>query len=112
MVIAPGFSHSLRLSVVWDYVAVIRELLVANYALSALLSDLPIEHLPHLGWRPEFPVSPRVMWILDTLNAEAQSPFHLGLLTATTEKRVVNWAVLILSEFHIIPSMFSGYGRQ
>jgi hypothetical protein len=52
-------------TVVCDYVAVIRELLVANYALSALLSDLPIEHLPHLRWRPEFPVSPGMMWILD-----------------------------------------------
>ena len=41
----------------WDYVAVIRELLVANYALSALLSDLPVEHLLNFGWRPEFPVS-------------------------------------------------------
>jgi hypothetical protein len=51
-------------------IAVIRELLLANCTRSALLSDRPIEQLPHLDWRPKFPVSPRVMCILDALYTE------------------------------------------
>ena len=58
-----------------------------------------IEQLPHLGYRPEFPVSPIMMWILDTLNAEVQSPFHLGLLTAATEQGAVDRAIFIPWEF-------------
>lgn len=51
------FLHHVRVFVVRNDLAAIRELLLANCTRSALLSDLPIEQLPHLGWRPKFPVS-------------------------------------------------------
>src|SRR5215467_13649506 len=98
MVISPGSSHTLRMSMVRYYVAVIREFLVANCALSALFGDLPIEQLAHLGRRPKFPVLPGVMWIFDTLNTEPQSPFLLSLLTATAVQRAVDRTHFVLSE--------------
>ena len=40
-----------------------------------------------------------MVWIFDTLNANPWLPL-LGLLTTTTEKRAMDWAVFIPSEFH------------
>jgi hypothetical protein len=55
--------------VVRNHIVIISELFVANRAFPILLNDLAIQELPHLGWRPEFPISSRVMRILNTLHA-------------------------------------------
>ena len=85
MVISPRPSHALRLDVIGHYLVVIREGLVADGALSALFGDLPVQQLAHLGWRPQFPISPGVMWIFFTLDTEPQSSFPLSLLATTAE---------------------------
>jgi hypothetical protein len=56
--------------VVGHDVAVIQEFLVADCALPTLRGDLSIQQLPHLGRRPEFPISPGVIGIFDTLHTE------------------------------------------
>jgi hypothetical protein len=45
--------------------------IVADGTLPTLLGNFSIKQLPHLSWRPEFPVSPGVMRIFDTLNTQA-----------------------------------------
>lgn len=71
MVVSPGSAHSFRVPVVGDDVVVIREFFVADSTLSVLLNDLPVEELAHLGRRPKFPVSPRMMRVLDFLHAQS-----------------------------------------
>jgi len=100
MVISPSPSHAFRVSVVRNDIAVFSELVVADRAFAPLLSDFAIQQLPHLSWRPEFPVSPGVMWIFDALDTEPRLPFLLRLLTSATKQRVVDRAVFIPSEFH------------
>ena len=53
----------------YDVAAVVK-FMVANGALPGLLGDLSVQQLSHLGWRTEFPISPWVMRVLDTLNAK------------------------------------------
>jgi hypothetical protein len=48
MVVSPCSSHSLTPFVIWHNVVVIRELFLANWADSILLSNLSIEQLSHL----------------------------------------------------------------
>ena len=67
-------------------VAVIREFLVADCAFPVLLDDLSIQQLPHLSWRPEFPISPGVVRIFDALNAKPKSSFFSSLLATAAEQ--------------------------
>jgi hypothetical protein len=72
--------------VVRDHVVVIREVFVADSAYPALLDNLTVQKLPHLGRGPQFPISSQVMRIFDPLDSE---PDQLGLrdeLPATTGK--------------------------
>jgi len=48
MVVAPGSSHSLRVSVVRYDVAAVGKLMVANGALPGLLDDFSVQQLSHL----------------------------------------------------------------
>jgi hypothetical protein len=100
MVVSPRPSHTFWVFVVRNNVAVFGELLVADGALSALLDNLPVQQLAHLGWRPEFPVSPWIVRIFDALHAEPQSSFHLSLLTAAAEQRAVDRTQFVLSKSH------------
>jgi hypothetical protein len=68
MIVSPRSSHSFGVPVIWDNVAVLSKFLVADCAFPVLFCDLPIEQLAHLGCRPQFPISPGVVWILDALN--------------------------------------------
>ena len=86
MVISPGSSHSFRVSVVRHDVAVIREFLVADCAFPVLLDDLSVQQLPHLGWRPKFAISPRVVRIFDALNTKLKSAFFPRLLATAAEE--------------------------
>lgn len=49
VIVAPRSTHSLRVSVVWDDVVVVRELFMADRADAGLFSDLSVEQLSHLG---------------------------------------------------------------
>jgi hypothetical protein len=70
MVVSPCPSHAAGIDVVRDDVTVIRELDVAEGTSPFLSDDLLIKQLPHFGVGPKFPVSPGVMWILDSANAQ------------------------------------------
>jgi len=65
MVIAPRASNPFRILVVRDDVVVVREVFVANGAYPAMLDNLSVQKLPHLGRGPQFPISSRVMRIFD-----------------------------------------------
>ena len=85
---------------VWYDVTVICELLVADRAFPALLSNLAVEQFAHLRRRPELPVSPGVVSIFDALNAKLKSAFFPHMFPAAAEQRMVNWAIFIATEFH------------
>ena len=100
MVISPGSSHSFRVSVVRYDVAAVGKFMVADGALPVLLDDLSVQQLPHLGWRPEFAISPGVVRIFDALNTKLKSAFFPRLLATAAEQRSMDWAVFIPTEFH------------
>jgi hypothetical protein len=100
MVISAGAPHSFRVSVVRNDVATVGKFMVANGALSCLLHDLSVEQFPHLGWRPEFAKSPRVVRVFDALNAKLKSAASPRLLATAAEERSMNRAEFIPTEFH------------
>src|SRR5664280_1987192 len=81
-------------------VAAVGKFMVADCTLPVLLGDLSVQQLPHLGWRPEFPISPGVVRIFDALNTKLKSVFFSGLLPTAAEQRSVKRAVFIPTEFH------------
>lgn len=108
MVVSPCSSHSFGVFVVWHNVAVVGELFVTDRTFLVLLDNFPIQELPHLCWRPEFPKPPRVMWVFNALDPEAQNAHLSDLLSATAQDGSVDWAVFITAEFHrIAPGGFS-----
>lgn len=50
-------------------IVVVREFFMANCAYSVLFDDLAIEQLAHFPRRAQFPVSPRVVRVLDSPNS-------------------------------------------
>lgn len=86
-----------------DDIVVIREVFVADGADPTLLDNLSVQQFPHLGRRPQFPISSRVVWIFDTLNSKS---YDLGLrqkLPTTAGQRFMDWAELIATQSHDIP---------
>jgi hypothetical protein len=70
MVVSPRSSHPFRIPVVWHDVVVVRELFLADGTFPVLLDNLPVQQFPHFGRRSEFPISPRVMSVFNSLDAE------------------------------------------
>jgi len=66
--------------------AVIGKRLVTDCAFSALVSDLSVQQLPHLCWRPEVAISPGMVWIFDALNTKLKSAFFPSLLATAAEE--------------------------
>jgi hypothetical protein len=100
MVISPASSHTFRVSMVRYDVAAVGKFIVANGALSSLLHDFSVQQLSHLGWRPQFAISPGMVWIFDALNTKLKSAFFPSLLATAAEQRTMDWAVFIPTEFH------------
>jgi hypothetical protein len=108
MVIPPGSSHSFWILVVWHDVVVIGEIFVADRTFLVLLDSFPIQEFSHFCWRPEFRIPPRVMWVFNALDPEAQNAHLSDLVSATAQDGSVDWAVFITAEFHrIAPGGFS-----
>jgi hypothetical protein len=101
MIISPRSSHAFGMDMIGHDVVIVREGIEADAALSVLLGNFPIEQLPHLRVRAKLAVSPRVMWIVDTLHAKLRpcSRFR-DRLPAAAGKGAMNWAILITTEFH------------
>ena len=85
MVVSARASHSFWLSVVRYDVAAVGKFVVANGTFPSLLDDLSVQQLPHLGWRPQFAISPGMVWILDALNTKLKSAFFPRLLATAAE---------------------------
>jgi hypothetical protein len=73
-VISPSAAHSFGILVIRHDVVVVRELVMADGASAVLLDDLSLQQLPHFCRRPQFPISPGVMRIIDTLHAGPHEP--------------------------------------
>ena len=69
VIISPSSAHSFRIPVIWHDVVVVCEFFVADGAFPVLLHDLSVEQFPHFGGGPEFPISPRMMRILNAPHA-------------------------------------------
>jgi len=68
VIIPPRSSHPFGIPVVWCDVVVIRELFVADGAFPVLLDNLAVQQLSHFSGGPEFPISPRMVRIIDASN--------------------------------------------
>ena len=71
MIVSPRSAHPLRMFMVGDDVVKVCEFFKANCANAGLLADLAVKQLSHLGRGPQFPVSARVVRILNSLNSES-----------------------------------------
>lgn len=100
VIIPPGSSHPFGMPMVWDDVVVIGELFLADGAFPVLLDNLPVEKSPHFSRRPEFPISPRMMRILNASNPRLQSARIGRLFPATAGNRFVDWTVFIATKPH------------
>jgi hypothetical protein len=101
MIVPPRPSHTAGIDVVWNDVAIVRELSLAEGAYSILGGDLSVHQLPHLGIGTDLSISARMMGIVDSTDS------HLPRLSilwyrfpAATELRAMNWAQLISTESH------------
>jgi hypothetical protein len=68
MIVSPGPSHSFGIDVVGHDVVVIGEFQMAERAFPALVDDLAVEQLAHFCVGAKFPVTPRMMGILNPLH--------------------------------------------
>src|SRR5271165_2708227 len=114
VVISPSPSHAFGLDVVGHDLGTLREGCAADCTLTLLLGDLSVQQFPHLSWRTDFAISPRVVRIFDALNTKLKSAFFPRLLTTAAEQRAVKGTILIPTEFHGIPPdwrslAFAGY---
>ena len=104
MIISPSSAHSFRIPVVGNHVVIICELFVTDGAFSVLLDNLPIQQFPHFSRRSEFPISPRMMRIINASNPRLQSAPIGRLFPAAAGNRFVDWTVLIATKPHDISS--------
>jgi hypothetical protein len=71
MIVSPGSAHSFGIPMIWHDVGIISELFVADRAYAGLLSNFPIEKLAHFCGGAQFPVTPRMVRVLDSLNSKS-----------------------------------------
>src|SRR5579864_1073033 len=100
VVIPPRSSHPFRIPVVWNHIVIVGELFVTDRAFPVLLDDLPVQQFSHFTRGPEFPISPRMMRILNASNPRLQSARTGRLFPAAAGNRFVDWAVLIATKPH------------
>jgi len=75
MIVSPRTAHAFGIFVIRDDVVVVREFEVADCAYAALLPNLPVQQLPHLGGRSQLPVSARMVRIFDPLDSQSDCPW-------------------------------------
>ena len=73
VVIRPRSAHSFGIPVIGNHIVIICELFVTNRTFPVLLDNLPVEKFPHFSRRPEFPISSRMMRIVNASNPRLQS---------------------------------------
>jgi hypothetical protein len=101
MVVSPRASHSSRINVVGHDIVVAGEGHLTDGTLPVLFDNFAVEQLPHLCFRAEFAVSPRVMQVFDPLDAEVSDAASLlERLAAATIEGPVDGAEFLATEFH------------
>jgi hypothetical protein len=103
MIVPPPSAHSFRIFVVGDDIRIIGEVLVADGAYAPLFSDLPVHQFPYFRRRSQFPISSRVVGILNSLNSKSDYLGSGKRLPPTTENRLMDWAQFIGTKSHGIP---------
>jgi hypothetical protein len=81
-------------------VGIIGEVLVANCAYAALFSDLAVHQFPHFRRGSQFPISSRVVGILNSLNSKSDQLWFGQRFASTTRERFVDRTQFIAMEFH------------
>jgi hypothetical protein len=105
MVVSPRSSHSFGVDVVGYDVVVVGELYMTQWAFPALLHDLAVEQLPHFRVGAKFPVSTRMMGILNPLHTQLPCfADFLDRFPTAAEEGAMNRAVFIAAKFHCISS--------
>jgi hypothetical protein len=104
VVVPPRSSHSFWIPVVRNHIVIVCELFLADGAFPVLLDNLPVQQFPDFSWRPEFPISPGMMRILNASNPRLQSARIMRLFPAAAGNRLVDWAILIPAKPHDISS--------
>jgi hypothetical protein len=100
MIVAPRTSHAFGIFVIGNDIVVVREFEMADCAYAALLPNLPVQQLPHLGGRSQFPVSARMARVFDPLDSQSDLPWLGKRFPSATGNRSVNWAKLIGAQSH------------
>jgi hypothetical protein len=100
MVVSPCPSHAFGVDMIGHHVVVGRELFVTDGAYSFLLGDFSVEQLSHLCPRPQLPVTPWVVWILDTLHSQSDQLRFRDEFPATAGNRLVDRTDFVGTEPH------------
>jgi hypothetical protein len=101
MVVSPRTSHSFGIDVVGHDVVATGERHLTDGTLPVLLDDLAVEQLPHFSIGAEFAISPRMVRVVDALNAQASDATSLlERLAATAIERSVDGTKFLATEFH------------
>ena len=101
VIVPPCSAHAAGMDMIGYYVAIVGEPLFAESAETILHGDLPVEELPHLAIRAEFPVPPGMMWVFDAPNSHlALASFSRDCLSSTAETGAVDRAELVTVESH------------
>ena len=101
VIVPPCSAHAAGMDMIGYYVAIVGEPLFAESAETILHGDLPVEELPHLAIRAEFPVPPGMMWVFDVPNSHlALASFSRDCLSSTAETGAVDRAELVTVESH------------
>jgi hypothetical protein len=103
MIVPPASAHSLRTFMVGDDVGIVAEVLVANRADARLFSDLAVHQFPHFRRRSQFPISSRVVGILNSLNSKSDELWFGQKFASTTRERFVDRTQFIGTKSHGIP---------
>jgi hypothetical protein len=114
MVVSPRTSHSFGVDVVGHYVIATGERHLTDGTLAALLDDLAVEQLSHFSIGAELAISPGVVRVVDTLNAEpSDAPSLLERLAATAIEGSMDGTIFLATEFHQFSSSgsFCGTGK-
>jgi hypothetical protein len=103
VIVSPCSSHTFGIDMVWDDVRIVCKRYLADPALAFLFADLAIHQSSHLSIGTEFPITPRMMWIIDSLYAKIFKPLRfLDRLPAAAGKGAMDRAVFIAPEFHSV----------
>jgi len=97
-------DRAISVPVVGNHIVIVCKLFMTNGAFPVLLDNLPIQQFPHFSGGSEFPISPRMMRIINASNPSLQSARIGRLFPAAAGNRFVDWAVLIATKPHSISS--------